>query len=77
MVLPWHQVQGEHRYRGIVDAGASIVRDEGGVRGLYRGLSPTLVAIVPYAGLTFYCFEVGSDMVALSYPFLLTDCSRF
>jgi len=52
------QVQGEHRYRGIVDAGASIVRDEGGVRGLYRGLSPTLVAIVPYAGLTFYCFEV-------------------
>ena len=61
-----------------MDAGASIVRDEGGVRALYRGLSPTLVAIVPYAGLTFYCFEVGSsDIVALSYQFLFPDCSRF
>lgn len=30
---------------------------EGGIRALYRGFVPTLMGMVPYAGLSFYCFE--------------------
>ncbi|KAI4316511.1 hypothetical protein L6164_024491 [Bauhinia variegata] len=30
---------------------------DGGVRGLYRGVGPTLTGILPYAGLKFYMFE--------------------
>ncbi|KAF3948109.1 hypothetical protein CMV_025848, partial [Castanea mollissima] len=29
----------------------------GGVRGLYRGVGPTLTGILPYAGLKFYIYE--------------------
>ena len=29
-----------------------------GVRGLYHGIGPTLVGIVPYAGLKFYVYQV-------------------
>jgi len=34
------------------------VRSEGGVTALYRGLTPTLIGIIPYAGLSFYSFEL-------------------
>ncbi|KAL5074589.1 hypothetical protein RYX36_013573 [Vicia faba] len=30
---------------------------EAGVRGLYRGVGPTLIGILPYAGLKFYTYE--------------------
>ncbi|XP_042062148.1 mitochondrial carrier protein CoAc1-like [Salvia splendens] len=33
------------------------VYTEGGVRGLYRGIGPTLIGILPYAGLKFYVYE--------------------
>ncbi|CRK97148.1 CLUMA_CG010545, isoform A [Clunio marinus] len=52
------QVTGEHRYTGILHTATSILKEEGGVRALYRGFLPTLVGMVPYAGLSFYCFEV-------------------
>jgi solute carrier family 25 protein 16 len=29
-----------------------------GLRGLYHGIGPTLVGIVPYAGLKFYVYQV-------------------
>ncbi|CAG9863572.1 unnamed protein product [Phyllotreta striolata] len=51
------QISGEHVYKGIVDAAVTIFRDEGGVRALYRGFAPTLTGMVPYAGLSFFCFE--------------------
>ena len=50
------QVDGEVKYSGIVNAATVISKSEG-VIGLYRGLSPTVIGIVPYAGLSFYCFE--------------------
>ena len=43
------QVVGETKYQGIFHAGGSIMRTEGAV-GLYRGLTPTLLGIIPYAG---------------------------
>jgi len=52
------QVTGEHKYHGILHAARTILKEEGGVRALYRGFLPTLVGMVPYAGLSFYCFEM-------------------
>lgn len=57
------QVAGETRYRGILHTGVTIVRLEGGLPGLYRGLTPTLIGIIPYAGLSFYCFELLKSLV--------------
>ncbi|KAI3692543.1 hypothetical protein L6452_32360 [Arctium lappa] len=44
------------RYSGIRNVLASVYR-EGGMRGLYRGVGPTLIGILPYAGLKFYIYE--------------------
>ncbi|XP_055630391.1 solute carrier family 25 member 16-like [Toxorhynchites rutilus septentrionalis] len=52
------QVTGEHRYNGIVHTAVSIFKTEGGIRALYRGFVPTLMGMVPYAGFSFYCFEM-------------------
>ncbi|XP_054721054.1 solute carrier family 25 member 16-like [Uloborus diversus] len=51
------QVTGEHVYSGIVDTLSCIFKTEGGMRALYKGLSPTVLGMVPYAGLSFYVFE--------------------
>ncbi|KAL3273500.1 hypothetical protein HHI36_014941 [Cryptolaemus montrouzieri] len=51
------QIKGEHVYTGIAHAATTIFKEEGGTRALYRGFVPTLMGMVPYAGLSFYCFE--------------------
>ncbi|KAJ3645827.1 hypothetical protein Zmor_023455 [Zophobas morio] len=51
------QISGEHVYTGIAHAAVTIFKEEGGTRALYRGFIPTLMGMVPYAGLSFYCFE--------------------
>lgn len=43
-------------YNGIRDVINSVYK-EGGPRALYRGIGPTLVGILPYAGLKFYVYE--------------------
>ncbi|XP_068323149.1 mitochondrial carrier protein CoAc1-like [Pyrus communis] len=43
-------------YKGIRDVLSSVYK-EGGFRGLYRGVGPTLTGILPYAGLKFYIYE--------------------
>jgi len=43
-------------YNGIKNVLESVYK-EGGVRGLYRGIGPTLIGILPYAGLKFYIYE--------------------
>lgn len=44
------------KYSGVVRTMGTVVRDQG-PRGLYSGLSPTLVAMMPYAGLDFAIYE--------------------
>nr|XP_043630683.1 mitochondrial carrier protein CoAc1 [Erigeron canadensis] len=44
------------RYSGIRNVLQSVY-SEGGMRGLYRGVGPTLIGILPYAGLKFYIYE--------------------
>jgi len=61
------QVVGETKYQGILHAGGSIMRTEGAV-GLYRGLTPTLLGIIPYAGLSFYFFELLKTKLLQHFP---------
>ncbi|XP_004513092.1 mitochondrial carrier protein CoAc2 [Cicer arietinum] len=49
-------VNNEQVYRGIHDCFSKTYK-EGGIRGLYRGVAPTLFGIFPYAGLKFYVYE--------------------
>jgi Mitochondrial carrier protein len=43
-------------YTGIRDVFKQVYQ-EGGFRSLYRGVCPTLIGILPYAGLKFYIYE--------------------
>ncbi|CAN7991608.1 unnamed protein product [Ixodes pacificus] len=67
------QVNGQHVYSGIVHTVTSIVRTEGGVRALYKGLAPTVLGMVPYAGLSFYVFERLKALCLETFP---TSCGR-
>ncbi|KAF7147173.1 hypothetical protein RHSIM_Rhsim03G0234000 [Rhododendron simsii] len=49
-------VHSEQVYRGIVDCFFKTYK-EAGIRGLYRGVAPSLYGIFPYAGLKFYFYE--------------------
>lgn len=46
----------EHVYEGIRDCITKIYK-RNGIRGLYRGVGPTLYGIFPYSGLKFYFYE--------------------
>ncbi|XP_022987783.1 mitochondrial carrier protein CoAc2 [Cucurbita maxima] len=49
-------VSPEHVYKGISDCFSKTFK-EAGLRGLYRGVAPSLYGIFPYAGLKFYFYE--------------------
>ncbi|KAJ6746404.1 GRAVES DISEASE MITOCHONDRIAL SOLUTE CARRIER PROTEIN-LIKE [Salix koriyanagi] len=52
-----HGVVGmEQVYKGIRDCFSKTLK-ESGLRGLYRGVAPSLYGIFPYAGLKFYFYE--------------------
>ena len=40
-----------------------IVSSEGGWANMYKGLRPTLLGVVPYAGLSFMTFESISSLL--------------
>ncbi|KAK6626536.1 hypothetical protein RUM44_009009 [Polyplax serrata] len=64
------QVTGEHVYKGIIHAALSIPKYEGGLRALYRGFLPTLCGMIPYAGSSFYCFEMFKYCCMIYIPHL-------
>lgn len=49
-------VSGRQIYKNVFHALASILEQEG-VQGLYRGLGPSCVKLVPAAGISFMCYE--------------------
>lgn len=56
-------------YKGIVDCGMSTFRMEG-IRGVYKGMIPSMLAGVPYVGLqmTFYDqLKVGDTKILLAH----------
>ena len=64
-VLPFH------RYSNIMHVFVRISQEEG-VRTLYRGFTPTILGVIPYAGITFFTYETlkklhtGTDYKCLS-----------
>lgn len=54
------------RYRGIADAARQIVRQEGW-RAFYRGLKPSLLGILPYAGVDIATFELLKEALLDHY----------
>lgn len=46
------------QYRGMYDCLKQILRNEGG-RAFYRGLAPSLMGIIPYAGIDLAVYEVS------------------
>ncbi|XP_050382946.1 mitochondrial carrier protein CoAc2 isoform X2 [Argentina anserina] len=54
----------EQIYKGIVDCFLKTYK-EAGIRGLYRGVAPSLYGIFPYAGLKFYFYEEMKRYVPL------------
>ncbi|CAG6017149.1 solute carrier family 25 member 16 [Menidia menidia] len=61
------QVTGDHRYSGIANVFQSIYRTEG-VAGFYRGLTPTLIGMAPYAGLSFFTFGTLKSLGLKHFP---------
>lgn len=50
---------------------------EGGLRALYRGFTPTVCGMIPYAGFSFYCFEMLKYICMKYMPQVTCDsCSR-
>ncbi|KAH6826337.1 Mitochondrial substrate carrier family protein [Perilla frutescens var. hirtella] len=49
-------VSGRQVYKNVLHALASILEQEG-IQGLYRGLGPSCVKLVPAAGISFMCYE--------------------
>ncbi|KAJ9538640.1 hypothetical protein OSB04_031373 [Centaurea solstitialis] len=55
-----------HVYKGIRDCFSKTYR-EAGIRGLYRGVAPSLFGIFPYSGLKFYFYEEMKSRVPDDY----------
>lgn len=54
-----------------------LIKQEGGVRALYRGFWPTIIGMIPYAGFSFYSFEYLKYFSMKYFPqYLCNDCSR-
>ncbi|XP_053927817.1 solute carrier family 25 member 16 isoform X4 [Cuculus canorus] len=56
---------------GIIHAFKMIYTKEGGLRGFYRGLIPTVVGMAPYAGFSFFTFGTLKSIGLAQAPNLL------
>lgn len=70
-----YQITGEHIYAGIVHVAQSIFQQEGGIKAIYRGFLPTVIGMVPYAGLSFYCFETLKFLCIKHLPYYTANSS--
>lgn len=55
------------RYRGIVHAATTIIKEEG-PRALYKGWLPSVIGVVPYVGLNFAVYETLKARLSGSMP---------
>ncbi|XP_075791045.1 solute carrier family 25 member 16 isoform X2 [Pelodiscus sinensis] len=65
------QVKGDHKYTGIIHAFKTIYTKEGGFRGFYRGLMPTVVGMAPYSGISFFTYSSLKSIGLAHAPNLL------
>lgn len=62
------QITGEHKYNGIISAFKQIYTCEGKLPGFYRGMSATVLGMIPYAGVSFYTFNTLKDLCITVFP---------
>lgn len=63
------------RYSNILHVFVRISREEG-LKTLYRGFTPTILGVVPYAGLSFFTYETLKKAhagMAASYGYHFQD----
>lgn len=64
----------EMRYRSVWHTLTTIVKEEG-TRGLYRGYVPTVLGMIPYAGVAFYSYEVLKSQMMNRFSHVATRLS--
>lgn len=52
----------------IINTMVHAFKNEGGIRALYRGMAPTLIAMVPYNACNFYTVDSSKRIALQSYP---------
>lgn len=52
----------------ILDTMCHAFKNEGGVKALYRGMSATLIAMIPYNACNFYTVDSSKRIALKSYP---------
>lgn len=52
----------------IINTLIHAFRNEGGVKALYRGVSPTLIAMIPYNACNFYTVDSSKRIALQTYP---------
>jgi solute carrier family 25, member 43 len=51
------QVNGSNKYKGIIDAFKVIYKEEG-ILAFYKGLSASILGVIPFGGLQFMSYEI-------------------
>lgn len=52
----------------IINTMTHAFRNEGGIRALYRGMAPTLIAMIPYNACNFYTVDSSKRIALQSHP---------
>ncbi|XP_021608211.1 adenine nucleotide transporter BT1, chloroplastic/mitochondrial [Manihot esculenta] len=55
-------LSGRQVYKNVIHTLASIVEQEG-IKGLYKGLGPSCMKLVPAAGIAFMCYEASKRIL--------------
>lgn len=56
MIFVGHALAQPDEYRGILHALYRIVTEEGFLE-LYRGLAPSIIGVIPYAGVNYFAYD--------------------
>lgn len=71
-------VQGSLQYRGPMDVVRQVMKGEGGMAGLYKGLLPTMVREVAGCSAMFAAYEaIKLAVVKQQVPIAISVCSCF
>jgi len=58
--------QGLHERKGLFSMMKTMVKDSGPLS-LYKGFTPTMIGILPYAGISFYTYDSLKILLAQKY----------
>lgn len=59
----YHTASSNHQPTTMLEMTLKVMREEGGVRALYRGLVATAFGVAPYVGINFAAYEALRGVV--------------